>query len=153
MKHQPLLRIVYTWQEGTVPPPHYYEYTLVLGPGPSGQITYRPGYAFEEPPAWTEAFDVAPDAWARLTNMIQAGLPPEPTLSGDDREPVGGSTHRLRVEMEEKTVERVDHGAPEASLAKVIAAVRDVLPAAIWHDLRDRHTHYRKSRPDAKVSE
>lgn len=52
----------YNWQEGSVPPPNHYEYTIKLDKDGNGTLIYRPDYAQNKNvPTWEEKFTVGPE--------------------------------------------------------------------------------------------
>jgi len=51
--------LVYSWREGSLPPPYHYSYTISLQPDGAGELVFVPGYSGGETPIWTETFSVS----------------------------------------------------------------------------------------------
>ncbi|MFQ5571102.1 MAG: hypothetical protein ACE5G0_15590 [Rhodothermales bacterium] len=144
------MRLRYEWHEGTVPPPHYYDYIIEFGPDPQGTIRYCPGYDFQDPPVWIERFDVEADAWQRLCALVDAsGIlerepPPDP-----DPEPVGGSLCWLEIVAPEARMKQCSYGSPSGAMREVVNAMKALVPDAVWSGLRTRHEHFVESQEGA----
>lgn len=52
--------LTYTWQEGSLPPPGHYEYTITLDHEGHGEVVLVPDYSFNSPPEWRETFSLTP---------------------------------------------------------------------------------------------
>jgi len=64
----------YAWREGSLPPPHHYEFTIVVDAGGRGTIVFYPDYLEEGVAPWEEAFLVPPAEMDELYRlMAEAG--------------------------------------------------------------------------------
>jgi hypothetical protein len=55
-------KVVYEWREGSLPPPHYYQFEIVLLSSGEGRMTMVPDYPSPLVPVWSQDFPVAPAA-------------------------------------------------------------------------------------------
>jgi hypothetical protein len=140
----------YHWQEGSVPPPHHYEYFIRLGPGPRGEIVFVPDYDFRNPPAWTEPLAVTE---ADLTDLyrllVEQGVFTR-QWQALDPPPVGGSFDSLEVTAEGRQVSipGLLIEDEEASIAKVYEAIRALVPQATWDKLYALQAEYQQAYPE-----
>ncbi len=138
------LALRYEWQQGSLPPPYHYEYTIRIGPGAQGEIVFLPDYAQHNPPQWTEALAVTDEALAGLYRMLQDIDVFSHTWRRPERSPVGGSYDWLDVTARGQTVRVPSHLAPRdaAAIAPVYEAIRALVPKALWVRLRAQHEAY-----------
>jgi hypothetical protein len=134
--------VQYEWREGTVPPPHHYAYTIAIGPGADGMLRYQPGYDFQSPPVWIEAFAVDFTALDDLYRLAQPLLGRR-WAEVKDR-PVGGE-----LESATFTVEGQTHAIPSVlnprdrkQVQAVYAAIRALAPRALWQKLEAQRQAY-----------
>ncbi|HTP07764.1 MAG TPA: hypothetical protein VMP08_05910, partial [Anaerolineae bacterium] len=89
--------LVYEWQEGSLPPPYHYEYTITIDPAGQGQLVMVPDYAFNDPPQWTEAFTLTPALLDQFYQyLFDKGLFDQ-HWQAQEQPPVGGSYDSLHV--------------------------------------------------------
>ena len=136
--------LVYEWQEGSLPPPYHYEYTITLRPDGQGQIVMVPDYSFRNPPTWTETFTVTPAALDQLYRLlIDKGLFTQ-RWQAQDQPPVGGSFDSLQVTAHSQQITIPSFVIQtQASAAKDIStAVRTLVPQNIWDKLDSQREQY-----------
>ncbi|MBA3471563.1 MAG: hypothetical protein H0T53_18160 [Herpetosiphonaceae bacterium] len=141
------LALVYTWREGSLPPPYHYEYTISLQPDGAGELVFEPGYSGGATPVWTEPFTVSVDQRASLYTLLRdKGVlsrewPPSPELS------VGGSTEWLQVTAGGKQVQIPPQLQPADTTAMepVYASINRLVPADLWARVRQQHQEYEDS--------
>lgn len=136
--------LIYEWQEGSLPPPYHYEYTITINPDGQGQIVMVPDYAFSDPPAWTETFTLTPTALDQVYRLlIDKGLFTQRWQAQQDP-PVGGSFDSLHVTAHDQNITIPSFVIPaQASAAKDIAtAVRALVPQNIWDKLNSQREQY-----------
>jgi len=142
------LHLKYHWCEGSVPPPHYYEYTIAIGPGARGEMTLCPDYAMGDPPVWSESFAVSEGA---LDDLYQLMLQREAFRSdwaSIQDPPVGGSLEWLEVRVEDEHF-RIPAKIVEAeSVEPVYAAIRALVPQPIWDTLMGLREQYEQEFSD-----
>jgi hypothetical protein len=145
----PFIRIEYQWREGTVPPPHYYEYAVSVAGDGMAEIGLTPDYPQDHPPVFRAMFRVAPSAIQRVDEVLAEAdetvwmpLPTERAAS------LGDSTERLTlfggagVAMFSTTFSSDD----KARLATLREAVRGMVPADVWQRLQRRRAQYWRER-------
>jgi len=141
--------VVYEWQEGSLPPPYHYAYTLRIGPGESGSIAYQPDYAFSNPPVWTEPLALsAADLDALYALAVARGVLRERWADVDDP-PVGGEVEWAEITVDGRVYALPAHvsAADQEAVQAVYAAIRALVPAAIWEKLEAQRQAYMDAHP------
>jgi hypothetical protein len=136
--------LVYKWQEGSLPPPYHYEYTITITPDGQGQIVMVPDYSFRNPPSWTETFTVTSTALDQLYRLlIDKGLFTQRWQAQSDP-PVGGSFDSLQVAAHSQHITIPSFVIPtQANAAQDIStAVRALVPQTIWDKLNAQREQY-----------
>src|SRR5688572_13639386 len=97
--------VTYTSSNGTLPPPHHYEYGIEIGPDGQGMVTLIPDYRGPDVPQWREAFSLPPGAMDRLFEAFAAaGLFTTEWREAEDI-PVGGGSEYLEVTAAGRRIE------------------------------------------------
>lgn len=136
--------LVYEWQEGSLPPPYHYEYTITIDPTGQGQIVMVPDYSFSNPPTWTETFTITPAALDQLYRLlIDKGLFAQGWQAQQDP-PVGGSFDSLHVTAHGRQITVPSFVIQtQANAAEDIAtAARALVPQPIWDKLNTQREQY-----------
>jgi hypothetical protein len=139
--------VEYSWQEGSLPPPHHYEYSISLTASGQSQITMIPDYPSPETPVWTETFTVQPAAFDELyRSMIAQGLLTT-NWQALSQPPVGGSAESLKVTAGGRQIEIPVHVAPEqeAQTKAMYAALKLLVPTGLWEKLQAQRDEYGKA--------
>lgn len=140
--------LYYEWQEGSVPPPYHYEYTITVEPPNSGTIVYLPDYANFDSPTWTETFAVNQTVMEQVyKQMVQQGVWSRQWRASDELR-VGGELASLTVTAQGRKVD-VPSSLGNGDLARiepVYAAIHDLVPQALWDDLEARRTAYHEAK-------
>lgn len=141
--------VVYEWQAGSLPPPYHYEYTLSVGPAENGTIIYQPDYAFSEPPVWTEAFTVTAAALDAVYALARANDVLRDGWGAVDDPPVGGELETAAFTADGRTY-TWPYALTEADQARVqpvYAAIRALVPPAVWEKLEAQRQAYMDAQP------
>jgi hypothetical protein len=136
--------LVYQWQEGSLPPPYHYEYTITIDMAGQGQIVMVPDYSFSNPPTWTETFTLTTAALDQLYRLlIDKGLFTQRWQAQTDP-PVGGSYDSLQVTAHRQQIDIPSFVVPlQATAAEdMTAAVRALVPHTIWYKLDTQREQY-----------
>ncbi len=139
--------LVYSWSEGSLPPPYHYSYTISLQPDGAGELVFVPGYSGGETPIWTEAFSVSSAQRSSLYTLMREKdlfsreFPPNDELS------VGGSTESLQATASGQQIQLPPQLRPgdEAMLSAVYAGINSLVPAELWAQVRQKHQEYEDS--------
>ena len=136
------LVVRFHWMEGSVPPPHHYEYTITLGPGARGQIDYQPDYAFEGVPVWREEFSLDKGALEKLYElMVKTDVFTRRWQSVEDSA-VGGSLQWLDVHYRGEDYAVPSRVQETEELDTLYRAIRACVQNALWSSLRARREKY-----------
>ncbi len=141
-----ILEIRYEWQEGSIPPPYHYEYTIQFGPGLHGEIEFRPDYEFNDPPVWRESFKLGASQLARLYDLMQAqGVLDREWQRGAGLS-VGGSVESLEGTAGGQAFSIPSELDPEdaAAINPVYEAIRSLVPEPVWTELMSRRNQYER---------
>ncbi|MGD9146677.1 MAG: hypothetical protein PVI80_14025 [Anaerolineae bacterium] len=138
------LEIRYEWQEGSIPPPYHYEYTIRIGPGLHGAIEFRPDYEFNDPPIWRESFTLSTPQLATLYELMKAQGVIDREWQRGAGFSVGGRVERLEGTVGEQVFSIPSELDPEdaAAISPVYRAIRSLVPESIWTELMSRRSQY-----------
>jgi len=138
----------YTWCEGSVPPPHHYEFRIELGPGHQGLITFWPDYPQFDSPEWEIAFTVSRDDLARLYDLLQSTDAFRLAWSTPENMPVGDSLEWLKINLNQQQFSIPSNAEPSEALPSIYKFIRSLVPEEVWTDLNERHQEYVENYPD-----
>ena len=63
-------QLKYYWETGSLPPPYFYSYRILIGPGTQGKIKFQADYSDEDPPIWIEAIKISENDLDQLYQML-----------------------------------------------------------------------------------
>lgn len=138
----------YAWRAGSMPPPHHYAFSISGSASGRGRIVFVPGYAFENPPSWQEEFAIDAAAWSTFKHLLQAKKTFARRWREIDSQAVGGSRRSFvfRRDGKETRIPADLSPADAAAAAELEAAVRALVPEALWQSLRQRHAEDKRRR-------
>ncbi len=137
-------RVVYEWTEGSLPPPHHYEYTITITPEGHGQVVMVPDYAASQPPTWTETFAPTPAELDTLYRVLREQGVFITSWRAQDDPPIGGSSQTVTVRAHgRQVVIPAFVAASQATAAEQVdAGVRAIVPQALWDKLESQRKQY-----------
>ena len=141
-------QVTYDWDNGSLPPPYHYEYTLTAGPGEQGSLRYVPGYGFDDPPVWTESFPVTAGdldalyALAVSENLLRADWP---TV---ENPPVGGEVGYAALVAAGQTfhIPSALTDADQAAADALYRRLTRLAPPALWDKLTAQREAFMEAR-------
>lgn len=146
MNPAPDIKLHYEWHEGSLPPPHHYEYRLDVRDG-DGRIEFSPDYPAESHPLWVEPFVVDPEFVEKIVDrlgrdeLLRSEWEPELEPSV-----VGGSVEWLELTLDGSRYTIPSHVLRENEKAREIAAeIRSLVPEPLWDELMRRRRGYEDS--------
>lgn len=136
--------VLYEWQEGSLPPPYHYEYTIDIQPDGQGEVTMIPDYPSDTVPTWTEAFTVEQAKLDELYQlMVDKGMF-STKWQAQDMPPVGGGSDSLTV-----TAQGSDFHIPyfvivrqATAASEIVSAVAALVPREVWDKLDAQREQY-----------
>lgn len=144
-------RVTYHWEEGSLPPPYHYEYTISIGPDQQGSIELIPDYSFNDPPVWRETFSIAlAELDALYALLVEMGVFTREWLPATDY-PTGGSIRRLTADAHGQRFSVPSFVADETAARDIRAvydAVRAMVPETVWDKLKALRERYVAEHPD-----
>ena len=142
--------LTFSWNTGSLPPEHRYDYVITIGPGAQGEFDYVPGYGDEnDENRWVTSFAVTEDDLKTLYAYFRDQGFFNTKWGNPDTERIGGSTTSLIL-----TAFGKDHPVPsisalkEADLDKVTDAqdfIRQFVPEAVWAEMEARQDAFKAS--------
>lgn len=133
----------YAWQEGSLPPPYHYSYTVSIAADGAGLVEYIPDYSFSDPPKWVETFTVTTDQLDALYTTLRSLDVFSTPWSETDDIPVGGSSSTLEVTASGTTYTVPAFPArAEADADAAKSAVSAMVPGEIWARLTAQRDQY-----------
>ena len=139
-------RIHYKWREGSVPPPHHYEYSISVGPGGAGRIVFLPDYPSENPPAWTETFNIDEERLNALYVLMADKDVFRKHWTEIEDPPVGSALEWLEITAEGENF-LVPSAIEETDVVgEVYPFIKALVPRKIWDKLLSQREQYRRGR-------
>ena len=144
MSVPPDLTLHYYWVAPTVRPPYHHEYTIIIGPGPQGQVSYIPDYSNHNPPRWLEPFSIPPAALEELFALLLNKQAFRPAWRQRSPRFVGGEQVWLEAAAGEQRASIPPGLAPKdaAQAQPLFDAVRALVPQPIWDKLESQRQEY-----------
>lgn len=136
-----IIRIIYSFQKGSVPPPHHYEYEICLDKQ-GGLIRYIPDYPADDVPVWQKPFPVKPGVWLQICEVFDALL--EIQWKQDVSPCIGGALEWVMVETidgQGKIPTHLIQNQKELA-AEGYQQLRLIVPPTIWEDLDLQRARY-----------
>jgi hypothetical protein len=134
----------YEWRAGSMPPPHHYEYTVVVGADGKGTVIFRPDYPSDKVPTWTETFSVSDEDVRALYKLVVD----KNMLRDNWRElgspPVGGSVEWavIKASGEEHEIPSALEAGDAAVAGELYKEVKSLVPQATWDKLMAQRDEY-----------
>ena len=141
----------YEWQEGSLPPPFHYEYTIEVRSDGEGLIEMIPDYPGEDVQVWSEPFTVEQGELDELYRLMFEKRAFEQAWRAQDEPPVGGSGEWLTATAHGRTIEIPAYvvESQEPAAEEIYAAIRALVPQAIWDRLHAQREQYMEEHRDA----
>jgi hypothetical protein len=141
------LTLVYTYRNGTVPPPHHYEFTIRLEPGKPGAYEFRPGYPGMGAgiQVWKESFVFNERQHEMLyKKLVELGLTRR--WQENKQPPVGGGSSTLKVTVDGKTWSVPSFATDSDAAQKIFETVEGVVPPALVKKQKKRFEAAKKQK-------
>jgi hypothetical protein len=135
--------IQYDWCAGSMPPPHHYEYTIRIGSGLQGEIVFYPDYPGRDTPVWTEPFEVGEESLNALYTLVAERVLSRKWVKFEGGA-VGGSLEWMSGTADGRRFKVLSRVEEEEVLEPVYAAVKALVPDAIWAKLRAQREQYER---------
>ena len=138
------LRVIYDWEEGSLPPPHHYSYRIIVHANGAGRVEFVPGYSFQDAPTWIEPFTVTLADVEMLYRRMNSSKVFSKVWRKRESRAVGGSLSLIDWVANGKagripsTLEQRDQAAYDA----IVDHIRSLVPPGLWTDLQARRTEF-----------
>lgn len=137
----------YEWNEGSLPPPDYYEYCIRIGPGTACEIVFRPDYPQHDPPTWRVPFATDEKALDQLYEAAAEAGVFKRVWERRSNPPVGGSLEWIELTAGGNTVRVPSMARGAGRLKPLYRMIHALVPHAIWEDLRGRREQFLRAYP------
>jgi len=136
--------LTYHWQEGSLPPPYHYEYTIAIQPDGQGQIEMLPDYPSDQTPVWKEVFTITEDDLDQLYALLLENDFFQTNWAAQSDPPIGGSSEQLTVTAQgaEYTIPSFVVANQQNAASEVMAAINALVPQDIWDRLDLQREQY-----------
>lgn len=138
--------ILYRWSTGTVAPPYYYKYSIMINSSGQGEIQFIPNYPQEDDqlPVWVEPFSVSDQDLDQLYQLMHSqGLWSYSWRDLGDP-PVGAGSQSMAVTADGLVIETSAYLSDEQDkqLEEIYTAVKALVPKDIWEGLMAKRDKY-----------
>jgi hypothetical protein len=144
------LALTYEYRAGSIPPPYHDEYTVTIGPGPNGNVVYRPDYPSDTTPTWTVPLSVTGAQLDSLYSFLKTHkllrtnwrTTSVPSVGGSVRwatYTAGGVTYEIPADLD------LTETDPSALYDYVS---QELVPQSIWTSLNEQRTRYQDNYPN-----
>jgi hypothetical protein len=140
----PDFSLQYFWSGPTVRPPYHYEYTITIGPGLRGNVSYSPDYPNHNPPHWQAPFEIPQEAMESLYELAVKINLFRPSWKQRASLAVGGEQAWLNA-FEGELHASIPTGLIGKDLAQAqpfYEAIRVLVPQTVWDQLEALRQKY-----------
>ncbi|MGA2668027.1 MAG: hypothetical protein ABSF32_03815 [Ignavibacteria bacterium] len=147
--------LIYHYQTGSIPPPHYFEYNLNINSGGTATLVYFPGY-FQDT-SWVYNFTIKEDDIKSLNDsIISSKALSEPIKEmPEHKHPIGGSMQNVTFilpqdpGLDQKPPTLVIPFFPQPqykdALDNLYSSIKSLVPQSIWDEISAKKEDYMKN--------
>ncbi len=138
----------FSWNTGSLPPEHRYDYVITIGPGPQGEFDYVPGYGgVDNEKRWVTSFDVTQEDLRTLYTYFRDQGFFDTRWRKNDIEWIGGSTTSLILaafgeEIRVPSISTLD-GADLSKVKSAQTFIRGFVPQSVWDEMERRQEAFK----------
>jgi len=140
----------YEWREGSMPPPHYYEFTIRINSNLNCEIVFLPDYPSHNPPVWKEPFKLVQadiDQLHRL--MLEKDIFRE-SWAVEEKIAEGGSYDWMDVKTKDRQFRIHSAIRDREKIEAVYQYIKSLVPQKIWSDLHARRDKFEQEYSDKR---
>lgn len=143
----PDFSIFYHWQEGSLPPPDHFAYTIQAGPDESVYLTYTPDYSGGGTPIWETTLPLPSGALEALFKAAEGCRAFRNSWRQRNPSWVGGELYGFTLTLNGKKIEIPSNLEEKESgqIQPLIKAVRALIPPSTWQDMEARREAYHQN--------
>lgn len=140
------LTLTYQYDNGSLPPPHHFEYSVHISTGLAGNLLFQPDYGDEGSCSWVEHFVVTTEQLDSLYRAMLRHKMLRTRWKLQLRPIVGGSHSWLRFAVSGKDYQVPAELVPtqRESVQEVYEMVRNLVPQPVWDQMWLRYDQYKK---------
>jgi hypothetical protein len=147
--------LIYHYQTGSIPPPHYFQYDLNINYEGTSTLVYYPGYNADT--TWVYNFKIKEEDIKILNDsIVSSKVLSEPILSmPEHKHPIGGSMQNLTIilpqdpGLDQKPPSLVLPFFPQPeykdALDNLYSTIKSLIPQSIWDEINQRKEEYEKN--------
>lgn len=146
--------ITYSYQTGTVPPPHFYHYNFTVNSGGFGTLVYQPDYADTE--TWVYTIKLSDEEIKQVDDAIIKSKILDETIPAlaDTLKPIGGPLENVTVFLQQdpnldqipKRIITPDFPQKDykEQLDKLYSVIKNLIPQSTWDEINTRKEEFIK---------
>ncbi|MBM4386886.1 MAG: hypothetical protein FJ088_04050 [Deltaproteobacteria bacterium] len=135
--------IEYYFSEGSVPPPHHYEYGIAIKKADgSGVIRYFPDYSAHYKTPVTRSFKVSESGFAELFSAVKVI---EGRKWDYETDKVGGATESVEIVYDKRVIRIKENPIAYDKVKPLYQKINGLVPAEIWKELKNIRDEYIKN--------
>jgi hypothetical protein len=136
--------LTYKWQEGSLPPPYHYEYTITVSSAGQGTIVMVPDYPADGVPVWSETFTVEATQMDAFYQLVLTNELFENSWQQKTDPPVGGSSQSVVItaHSQEITIPTYVIESQQEAANRIHSAIEALVPESIWAQLNAQREQY-----------
>ena len=147
--------IQYFYREGSVPPPYYHEYSIVINSDGSGNLNYQFDYSSENQPPLQYTLTFSDEQMKNLNEALSESKVLETEIKAlpDSLHPIGGHVQRINVmivdpnpglDQPPKVIETPYFPKEEfaAGLNKLYGVINKMVQENIWNEISSKQAEY-----------
>ena len=134
----------YKWCEASMPPPHYFEYTIGISAESGGEIVFYPDYPTHDSPMWTRVFEVKDESLEELYKLMIEREIFRGSWTEIENAPVGGSLEWLEVTVRGERIKVPAEIEESEMVEEVYRVIKSLVPDSIWVELKSLREQYER---------
>ena len=147
--------ITYSYQTGTVPPPHFYRYDFTINSGGFGTLVYQPDYPDTE--TWVYTVKLTNEDIKQVSEALEKSGILSITIPSlaDTLKPFGGSVENLSVMLEQNPdldqmpgriiTPKFPQKEYKEQLDELYTVIKNLIPQSTWDEINARKDEFIKN--------
>jgi hypothetical protein len=147
--------IIYHYQTGSIPPPHFYRYEFTVNSGGFGTLVYYPDYSDVE--SWVYSIKIPDSEIKQLDEAVTKSRILDETVPAlaDSLRPIGGSIENVTVFLQQdpnldqvpKRIITPDFPQKKYKerLEQLYISIKNLIPQSTWDEIKARKEEFIKN--------
>jgi hypothetical protein len=147
--------LIYHYQTGSIPPPHFYRYEFTVNSGGFGTLVYYPDYSDVE--SWVYSIKIPDSEIKQLDEAVTKSRILDETVPAlaDSLRPIGGSIENVTVFLQQdpnldqvpKRIITPDFPQKKYKerLEQLYISIKNLIPQSTWDEIKARKEEFIKN--------